>query len=227
MDKEMQKITGAFAGDTAEDKGTWEQAMPSEMAEAETAEASYGIPKKQALNKGTMILLAACVIGLGSMYLLKLRHAPKPASAEDKAVQAQVDQALQKMIDPKEQEKAKKLFNDTQQMVQTFYEYPSKQQISLSDLQRDPFSRDFAVDNTAKNEAEAARQRDRMAKDLGKRAETLKLQSVLQGAGGAKCLISGEVYGVGQTVAGKYVVKSIGDGVVVLTAENLDFTLKM
>jgi hypothetical protein len=227
MDNEMQKMTDAITGDPAGDKETWDQASPSEMAEAETAESSYGVTKKHTLNKGTMILLAACVIGVGSMYLLKLRHTPKPVSAEDKAVQAQVDQALQKMVDPKEQEKAKKLFNDTQQMVQTFYEYPSKQQISLSDLQRDPFSRDFAVDNTAKNEAEAARQRERLAKDLSKRAETLKLQSVLQGAGGAKCLISGEVYGVGQTVAGKYVVKSISDGMVVLTAENMDFTLKM
>ena len=102
-----------------------------------------------------MIFVASCLAGVGAIYLLSLRNQPKEASAEIKTAEAEVDAALKKLVDPKEQAKAQELFQNADEMVQVFYDYPTKQQVSVGELQRDPFSRLLADDKQANDEEEA------------------------------------------------------------------------
>jgi len=205
--------------------GGWSEATDSEMAAAEAAEASYALPHKSKINRGALILLASCVLGIGGIYLFGLKQkAPPPKKSE---VESKLDAALAKLVDEKKQQEAQKLFRDTQEMVKAFYEYPTKQQVSLEELQRDPFSRLLSKDNQGNDEAEALKRREQLRKDLEKKLSALKLQSVVQSARGAQCLINGEIYEVGNQVAETFEVRAIAPSGVTLAASDMEFALAM
>lgn len=199
--------------------------MASELAGAETAESAYAMPGKRRVNRGTFFLLATCLLGVGAVYTL--RHRPAQVSAEQEQVEARLDSALQKLVNKSEKEKAQKLFQDTDQMVQAFYDYPAKQQVAVEELQRDPFSWLLAKDEEARDADDALQRQEELRKEMAKLIENMQLQSVLQGARGAQCLIDGEVFAEGDTVADRLVVSKIGRESVLLTAGELEFTLTM
>jgi len=199
--------------------------MASEMAGAETAEAAYAMPGNKRVNRGTLFLLATCMLGVGAVYTL--RHRPTLVSAEQEQVEARLDNALQKLVNKNEQEKAKKVFKDTEEMVQAFYDYPAKQQVAVDELQRDPFSWLLAKDEDATDTDDALERQEQLRKELTKVVEKMQLQSVLQGARGAQCLIDGEVFAQGDTIAERFRVAKISRESVLLTASELQFTLMM
>ncbi|KPK77216.1 MAG: hypothetical protein AMJ79_04015 [Phycisphaerae bacterium SM23_30] len=205
----------------------WAEATESELAAAEATEEEYAGPKRNFLNRGTLIIMASCLAGVAAIYLLGLRQQPQEASADEKTAEAQVDAALAKLMDHKEQTKAQELFKDADEMVQVFYDYPTKQQVALKELQRDPFSRMLAEDTKAKDEEDALKRQEKLRQELRKKAEDLVLQSVLRRAGGSQCMINGRVYREGDEAAGAFVVKAIKDGSVVLTADGMEFEVRM
>jgi len=165
------------------------------------------------------------MLGVGAVYTL--RHRPTLVSAEQEQVEARLDNALQKLVNKNEQEKAKKVFKDTEEMVQAFYDYPAKQQVAVDELQRDPFSWLLAKDEDATDTDDALERQEQLRKELTKVVEKMQLQSVLQGARGAQCLIDGEVFAQGDTIAERFRVAKISRESVLLTASELQFTLMM
>ena len=160
--------------------------------------------------------------------MFHLKQKPQKASAQQQEVEAKLDKALTKLVDKKEQDKSRKLFEDTEEMVQAFYEYPTKQQVALKELQRNPFSSMLAKDDEATDVDDAKERREKLRAELTKKVGELQLQSVLQGPRGAQCLINGNVYGEGEKVANtSFVIKSISGGKVVLVAHEMDFALQM
>lgn len=228
MTDDFEPTNDSLEGENEAQTSTWDDASDSEMAAARTAEESYSLEGgKKRLNRGAIIFMASCVICVGGFYLFHLKQKPKKASTQQQEAEAKLDKALTKLVDQKEQEKSRKLFEDTEEMVQVFYEYPTKQQVALKELQRNPFSSMLAKDDKAKDVDEAKERREKLRAELTKKAGELQLQSILQGPRGFQCLINGEVYGEGEKIAGAFVIKSISEGRVVLTAQDMDFTLKM
>ncbi len=202
----------------------WEGANPTDMIEAETAESNYGVGPRGSLQRGTIIIMAACILGVAGIFFFGLKNKPKAASAADNEAEAKVDQVLQRLTDNAELTKAQKIFSDTDSMVQTFYDYPSKQQVALEELQRNPFDLPFeAKDSQDGLDRLRAKRRGELEKQLDK----IKLQSIIQGPAGSKCMIGGMVYGKGDTVAGIFQIQDIQGETVTVTAEAFEFTMNM
>jgi len=158
----------------------WDSATSTELAEAETAESNFGgSSQNRSVQKGTIIIMLACLLGVGAIYFFSFRNKPQEASEKDQEVEAQVDKVLARLSNKVEQAKSQKLFKDTQDMVDTFYAYPAKQQVALKELQRDPFLSPFdtAVDDGEDLSVVRARQKSELSKKLAK----VKLQSVIPG----------------------------------------------
>ena len=211
MSDDFEPTNDSLEGEEEVQGTSWDDASDSEMAAARSAEESYSLEGgKKRLN-----------------YLFHLKQKPQKASAQQQEDEAKVDKAFSKLLNEKEKEKSRKVFEDTEEMVQAFYEYPTKQQVALKELQRNPFSSMLAKDDKATDVDDAKERREKLKAELSKRAGELQLQSVLQGPRGFQCLINGEVYGEGEKIAGIFVIKSISEGGVVLAAEDMNFTLQM
>jgi len=225
MSDDINNILNGTGQDQAEPTQTWSGASDSELASAEAAESEYQGSPKSALNRNTITLFLACLFGLGLTF--GLRQKPQKASAQTQALEAKVDMALAKFVDPQQKEKTKKLFENTEKMVHAFYDYPAKQQVAADELQRNPFSRLMARDEDARNVNDAQQRRQELRLALTEKVGHLSLQSVLRGPNSSKCLINGQVYGQGDTIDTAFTVKSIRDKEVVLLAEGMTFKLLM
>ena len=204
----------------------WDGATPTALAEAATAESSYGGPSQnRSVQKGTIIIMLACLLGVGAIYFFSFRNRVEEVSKKDQDVEAQVDKVLARLMDKVEQAKSRKLFEDTQEMVDTFYAYSAKQQVALKELRRDPF---ILPSRQGPDEGEdlsviRARQKGEWSKKLA----NVKLQSVIQGPRGGKCLVNGEVYSREDTLLGQFKIKEINDDSVILIANDFEFVLSM
>jgi len=228
MTDDFEPTNDSLEGENKAQASPWDDASDSEMASARTAEESYSLEGgKKRLNRGAIIFMASCVICVGGFYLFHLKQKPQNASAQQQEDEANVDKAFSKLLNEKEKEKSRKVFEDTEEMVQAFYEYPTKQQVALKELQRNPFSSMLAKDDKATDVDDAKERREKLHAELTKKVGGLQLQSVLQGPRGFQCLINGEVYGEGEKIADTFVIKSISEGRVVLVAQEMDFTLQM
>ncbi|MCP4709842.1 MAG: hypothetical protein GY869_14560 [Planctomycetes bacterium] len=228
MNMEQEDFESNGVEETASDFQSWEQASGSELASAEAAEEEYAGPKKNFLNRGTLLIVASCLAGVGAIYLFSLRNQPKEVSAEMQTAEAEVDAQLQRLMDPGGRKKAQEMFKQTDEMVRVFYDYPTKQQVAVNDLQRDPFSRLLAEDKEANDEEEARQRLEKLRKELSKLSGELELQSVLKGLRSSQCMIDGDVYRVGDMVQGTFEVKEITDNQqVIMSASGMTFTIKM
>ncbi|MBN2377924.1 MAG: hypothetical protein JXD22_16115 [Sedimentisphaerales bacterium] len=199
----------------------------SEMAAAESAEQQYRVANKNNVNRSAVILLMTCLMGVGAIYLFGLRNKPKEATAQEQEVEAKVDQVLAKLVDQQKKDEARKMFQDTDNMVQVFYDYPAKQQVEVEELQRNPFSRMLAKDEGANDVDEALKRREQLRIELSEKSAKFVLQSVLQGKKGAKCLIDGNIYSEGDLIDSVFKVKKVNNESVILTAEEMDFVVQM
>ncbi|MCK4627915.1 MAG: hypothetical protein KAT56_02865, partial [Sedimentisphaerales bacterium] len=110
----------------------WNTAGPETYSETEAMDSTYSV-STDSHNHTAMILLGVCILSMLGVYLFGLRQQPQEATAEEKAIEAQVDTALAKLVNVDRKAQAEKLFKDTENMVQMFYEYPSKQQVAADD----------------------------------------------------------------------------------------------
>jgi len=210
-------------------ESAWGNTLPSDLSMGDITESEFGSKKKTNLNKGTIFLLVTCAVGVGVMYLFGIKQKPKEATAEEKAIEAQVDEALKKLVNKEEQDQAKNLFKDTTEMVQAFYEYPAKQQVAVDELQKNPFCHAAEKkEETGKVDEKALqREKERLLREAQTKLGQLKLQSILKGTKGATCLINGEIYKAGQPVGEIFTIKAIEDNKVILVASDTEFALEI
>jgi hypothetical protein len=223
---------------TNDNANTWEAEMSQTddalIAETQATKAnpvpedeSDGVDDRSRMQKATIMLLVACVLGVGAMYLIKMKKKTAAPSEQIKTLETQVDLALQKLTNHDEQVKTKQMFRDSQEMIQLFYGYPASQQVSLKELQRDPFTRQTTSQPVVKASGDEAKQLEKLRRDLDKKFGALKLQSVIQMTDGSKCLINGQIYSLGQVIADVFTITSINEKSVTLTAGVVEYVLKM
>ena len=204
---------------------SWEDAAVGDVSATDTSEQFYAT-SGGSHNHTAMILMAICVASMFAVYYFGMKQKPKEASAEEKAVEAQLDSALARLVNEPKKNNAGQLFKETGEMVQAFYEYPANQQVSLEDLSKNPFERMIAgAENDGENEK--AKSKLQLEKELRRKFDQLELQSILHSSSGSKCLINGEIFVQGQQVMDAFEVKEIKAGHVVLTSEEQEFILEM
>ena len=198
----------------------------SDLVEAETAEAAYNVKgKANNIQRSTLILMITCILGVGGIYLFGTKSKPSDQPTVDQEVEAKVDMALAKLQNNREKAETQKLFKDSEDMVKTFYEYPVKQQVALEELRRDPFAREMKDAGPIVESDDVIQAR--MRRKLNEKLTNVKLQSILQGPNGGRCLINGDVYELKQKIFDTFTIKAIQNDKVVLEAQGLDFVLTM
>jgi hypothetical protein len=204
----------------------WAGATPTELAEAETAEGNYGgSSQNRFAQKGTVIIMMACLLGVGAIYFFSFKNQPKEATEKEKEAEVKIDTALARIKSKEEQAKSQALFEKAQEMVETFYTYPAKQQIALKELRRDPFLLPYGTGGDDGEDLSVLRSRQKS--ELEAKLQHVKLQSIIQGPQGGKCLVNGEVYSAEDTLLKIFKIKEIGDENVILIANDFEFVLSM
>ena len=204
----------------------WQMAGAESFSEPEGLEPGYATAA-ETRNHTAMILLGICILSMVGVYMIGLRQRPQEATEEEKAVAAQVDTALAKLVDVDHKIKAQKLFKDTENMVTAFYDYPSKQQVPPDYLNKNPFCR-FIPEEPGAPEDDQAKTLAQLRKELDRKASLLDLQSVFYNqTNGSKCLINGKIFAEGQRVEEVFDVKTIKTDRVVLIASDIEYVLQM
>ena len=222
MGPAVDNKTGNGQGKGMNVSSSWNEPTETDMLEAQAAEQAYSLGGSKSSNRNTMVLLGICLSGIVVVYLLGARQSIAEPTEQQKAAEAQIDAVLGKLV---QKGSAKGLLNSTENMVKTFYEYPSNQQVSLQDLKKNPFSRVGRAKVGA--EVPTIKTRAEIERELKGKLADLELQSVVKGSRGAKCLINGEVYGKGQVVAETFRISNINVNSVVVVAGEFEFVLRM
>jgi len=225
MNMETENINEPVAQEQNEAVSNWQAGFVGETAGNE-AEEDFTPSAEANGTRNTIAVFIACAVTIGSLYAFAVRHRPQEASAEEKAVDAQLDLALAKLMVGANAKSDAATATDL--LIQAFYDYPTHQQVSLDDLRTNPFrwAPKASMSVTLGNNNEPDPRVIRMSQ-LDAMAGQLVLGSVIVGSGEAKCMINGQVLRVGDMVAETFTVDDIrGDGVVLMAAGS-EFILQM
>jgi len=180
-----------------------------------------GLPKLSLLN-GNLGLLAMFAAGIGAIYLLSLRTGPASASAETKSAELQVDDALTRLS------KGDSTTVKASTVVSTFYLQARQRQIPVEHLVQNPFVFRLPVVApimTAKVEKPVVETPPDELMAL-EEVRNLRLQSIMQGSGGATAMITNNLLTEGQKIRG-WTVKKIDADQVLLTFQEHEHVLKL
>src|SRR5205814_8487455 len=139
--------------------------------------------EKKSTNTGLLLLLLLVVAGGGGMFLWYKKSGPAPAAAATASIEAQkADATISTFLNngPNGIKMMEQMLKDTEKVVKQFLEYPSTNQIPLSDLKTNPFR--FAAAKAANPNAQAeADKKKREEEKLAalKAAQGLNLQSII------------------------------------------------
>lgn len=198
-------------------------------------------PPKKSGSTGMLVLLLAVVVGGGALWAMRMAGSDEPVAAGGTEAEQKIEAALQRLSAQQGDGSADAteatrhaldmLFKDTDEVIAMFANDPTRNQVGLEDLQKNPFkllvprseSDSDEPEATPVDEAERARQQ-RLA-ELENERSRLKVQSVLTGDPSV-AVINDRVVQVGDEV-GSFTVSSIGQQGVRLSAEGQTFTLKL
>jgi hypothetical protein len=173
-------------------------------------------------------LLLVVALGAGGTYLMYKRQGPDSAKAASPDA-AKAAQTINEFLStgPGGIEKMQEMLKNTEKVVQQFQEYPSTNQVPLSELQTNPFK--FASDKppSAKDdEDELAKKRELEKQAAIKACATLHLQSIIHSGSRKSCMINNTLYLEGQQVD-QFIVEKIEAGRVIVKSGAYRFELKM
>lgn len=190
------------------------------------------------LNNGTMLLLMIFVVAAGTIYAMRVTQGDITVGAAAKSIEAKVEQALAKLTkpealdpnDPLLKENLVTLFKDTDEIVSTFSTDPSRHQVPINYVQKNPFylpTRPKVVAPKPVSANKAEEDRLEALKNLENEFKGLQLQTVMQGRVPV-AIINGELVQPGQMI-GSFKVKSIKASELLVELENplKNYTLSM
>lgn len=187
--------------------------------------------RSKTIIRNNLLLAAMFLGGLAGLMLLHMRSGPQQAQAQLSREEMQVEAVIGKIG---------KTFSGSsdrsaKEIVDSFYFEARERQIPLEKLRGNPFVFTLpataapvetapvveAATRPAGENPEVRAQTDAMAAAHG-----LQLQTVLSGAHGATAMISNNLLGEGQTIAG-WTISKISSREVVLTWKDQTYVLKM
>lgn len=187
----------------------------------------FGGTGRSAGSRNTVALVLACLLGFGAIGLFAMRHRPADASAQVEAA-AQLDRVLAKIGADRAPGRLADEIAVTDALIQGFYDYPSNRQVPLDSLDRNPYLATAALRLVqASTSKEKATKKASQVKELGDVYAQLRLTSVVQGENDSHCMINGEVFRPGDSIANVFMVDEIGRDEVVLMAQDARFVLQI
>lgn len=184
-----------------------EQSMDETPAEQNTGEANqsgeyYTVASRSTQTRKTTTLLAVLFIaGLACLGFMIKRSTPQAATAsESKSEETEIEIAIARLVGVKSE-----MFNKMGEIVEKFYEFSDVEQVEVNELAKNPFEFELGragldtstEEVTAKPNLQAI-QRQKMAK----KAEGLKVLSIMQSGRGNCCMIGDKFLFEGDTVEG-------------------------
>lgn len=197
-------------------------------------------PKKNGVS-GMMVLLLAVLVGGGVLWAMRMAGTGDPVASSGSAAEEKIEAALARLgggeagndSGAATRHALDALFRDTDDIIAMFADDPTRNQVGLEELQKNPFRlmlprrepRAGEPDQPQEPVDEAARQREQRMQQLRREHGNLRLQSVLTG-NPSLAVIGGEVLKVGDRI-GSFEIVAIGSREVRLKAEDETFTLSL
>jgi hypothetical protein len=207
---------GAAAGDDGSD-------LADALAGGD--EVSFITSEKKPLNRTSVLVFGALLLGLGGYYFMYVRTGPQSASAataEAKKADATINQFLSAGA---ENLRVMQQLRQTTDKVVAQFRNSSVAQVPVTELQANPFK--YAqVSDDATAAAAAAKKREEERQAALKAVQGLQVQSILHRGTTGTCLINNQAYQEGQVVDGFTVEKITANSVIVRTGA-FRFELKM
>jgi hypothetical protein len=186
-------------------------------------------------NHTLLILAALIAIGGGTLWAMRVTGAVAVNDASIASVESKIEQALKRLTNPASSGSGANpagsaLFKDAEVIVAMFANDPTRGQVPVDQLAKDPFelfveTRSAAAAPVVKSAVAEDKARAERAKGLKEEAGKLKLQSLLNGAS-SLAVINGRVVREGEEL-GSFKVVSISPSGVRLMAEGIPVTLTM
>lgn len=228
MHDEPQDVAGQAAQDSSLEVAPPPMTGQDDDFDQGQAFGSVGAPPpKPKVSKTTMGMIGLFIAGVGVVGIMSLRDGPAKASATDKATEQQVEDFLAKS-GPKDDQV--KQFQDTKEVVDTFYHYASRHQVPLDDLNSNPFVFGDKKDAAANAGRAAGNKQAKLAAkrraELHAEFSKLKLQSVMMGPRGGTAIIDNNFLAKGHKI-GSFTVAKIDPNSVELTHGQMTLTLQV
>lgn len=182
--------------------------------------------EKPAANKSWMVLAFLVALGGAALYVMHLRTGPKPAAAAVESQQA--NKTITSFLEGGESNirMMEQALNETERVVRRFVEYPNANQVPLADLRTNPFRLLLQRDPVNTSEIATRKRAEEERQAVIRSVQTLRLQSVMSGAGSRSCMINNTLYREGQNVEG-FTVEKISAGSVIVKQGQYRFELRM
>jgi hypothetical protein len=216
-----------YFGDSLNSAGGAGEGEFTDFVEQRAFEPEAGVAGagKMKISRANLLLIGLFAAGIGFVWFLSQRNGPTQASAQDQAMEAQVNQFISQVEsgDPVVDEQG-------QEIIQIFYRDLTRRQVPLEQLRVNPFvfarpaGEDAGPAEPTETEAELARRR--RIRQLQDEARRLSLQSIMSSSRGATAIVDNELVRQGQSL-GSFTVESITAETVVLRWEDQTFTLRM
>lgn len=182
--------------------------------------------------QSALVMLLVVVVAAGALWTMRVTGGVEKVDSSVSAAEQKIEQALARLKSGDKsaalkEEHLDSLFGDTDQVVAIFENDPTKKQIEVDNLNKNPFA--LVVTQKKSDQAESVAAIDRVKAErmaqLKREFDKLQLQSLLNGST-PLAVVSGKVVRAGDSV-GSFDVISIGPGGVKLSAEGNSFTLTM
>jgi len=200
---------------------------------AETRQGKHR-PQKNQMMRANLFLAGLCVTGAAIVYGLSFRKGPAEASAEQRTVEAQVDQALLRLTSSPRSDGAHGPGQVTRDLLENFHHHTIKRQVPIHRLQKNPFQFVPPKSATARiiregasgGSGESAEPNANITEEEARAVlSTLSLQSVMTGRDGeGTAIISNNLLTVGQRIK-CFTVERITSKSVVLSWEGHKYIL--
>ena len=183
-------------------------------------------------TQSVLIMLLVVVVAGGALWTMRVTGGVEQVDSSVSVAEQKIEQALARLKSEDQnggvnQDQLDSLFGDTDQVVAIFENDPTKKQVDVDNLRKNPFA--LVVTNKKGQQTESVAAIDRVKaerlKQLKHEFDKLQLQSLLNGAT-PLAVVSGKVVRAGDSV-GSFDVIAIGAGGVKLMAEGNSFTLTM
>lgn len=188
-------------------------------------------------SKTPLILVAVLLVAAGTLYGMRMTGGIEKSDTTTAEAEKKIEDALRQLTggtkttasDPLVKRNLDELFRDTEDVIALFGDDPTKNQVELENVKKNPFElivmRKETKDSTAQAVAAIDKVKAKRLEELKKELATFKLQSIMSGKV-ALAVIDGKVVREGESV-GSFQITSISPYGVRLAAEGNLYTLSM
>lgn len=187
-------------------------------------EASFISAEKKPMNRTTVLVFGALLLGAGGYYLMYARTGPQSAAAATPGAE-QADATINQFLSAgSENIRVMQQLRQTTDKVVAQFRNSTVPQVPVHELQANPFKYAQITDD-ASAAAAAKKKHEEERQAALKSVQDLQLQSVLSGSNRA-CMINNKMYKEGQEVSG-FTVEKISTNTVIVRTGVFRFELKM